>query len=109
MTTFDIRAGARRAMLVNGFVPDFPAAVLAESALAADPAATADVSIQDLRSLPWSSIDNDSSRDLDQAEVVEQLANGDARVRVAIADVDGTVRANQVHRTCRGSGDSMQT
>ena len=25
------------------------------------------------------------------------------------AEVDGAVRANQFHRTCRGSGDGMQT
>lgn len=41
---------------------------------------------QDLRALPWSSIDNDTSRDLDQAEVAERLPDG-IRIRVAIADV----------------------
>ena len=76
-------------MLVNGFVPDFPPEVMAEVARGAVPAPVA--SVQDLRSLPWSSIDNDSSRDLDQLEVAETLPNGDTRVRVAIADVDGLV------------------
>jgi VacB/RNase II family 3'-5' exoribonuclease len=78
-------------MLDNGFNPDFPQDVLAETPSASSKVvATAD-GVVDLRSLPWSSIDNDSSRDLDQLEVAEQLTNGDVRVRVAIADVDGTV------------------
>ena len=42
--------------------------------------------VPDLRSLAWSSIDNDTSRDLDQIEVVERVADG-IRVHVAIGDV----------------------
>jgi len=46
--------------------------------------------IQDLTGLPWSSIDNDESKDLDQAEVV--IPDGTQfRVLVAIADVAGLV------------------
>ena len=88
---FDIHAAARRAMIANGFVPDVPAEVSAEVAADADPAGGAIGNVRDLRALPWSSIDNDSSLDLDQLEVTEKLPNGDVRVRVAIADVDGTV------------------
>ncbi len=40
----------------------------------------------------WSSIDNDSSRDLDQIEVAERVADG-IRLLIGIADVDSDVRA----------------
>src|SRR6186713_149525 len=42
----------------------------------------------DLRAMPWCSIDNDDSRDLDQLTVCEPLADGSVRIHVAIADVD---------------------
>jgi exoribonuclease-2 len=81
---------AKQVMIDHGFEPDFPAEVPAQLAqLRAHPpqlAASADV--RDLRSLLWSSIDNDTSRDLDQIEVAERLPNGDVRVMVGIADVD---------------------
>src|SRR5262245_66585824 len=47
--------------------------------------------LPDLRGLPWRSIDNDDSRDLDQLSVAEAAAGGAVRVRVAVADVDTLV------------------
>ncbi len=43
---------------------------------------------QDLRNLLWSSIDNDTSKDLDQVEWAEQLPDGRIRVLIGVADVD---------------------
>jgi exoribonuclease-2 len=78
-------------MLDQGFQPDFaPGTDEQLAAIKTRTAPVADAQVCDLRSLLWSSIDNDSSRDLDQAEVAERVANG-IRVLVAIADVDATV------------------
>ena len=89
---FDLRAMARQEMIAEGFHPDFPPGVdqqvkALESGAAA---ATPNGDVQDLRSLLWSSIDNDTSRDLDQAEVAERVSGG-IRVMIAIADVDSDV------------------
>src|ERR1700730_4564586 len=86
---FDLGTMAHQEMLAEGFHPDFPSAVMQQvNALQAHSTglngATAS---RDLRSLLWSSIDNDTSRDLDQAEVAERV-NGGIRVLIAIADVD---------------------
>jgi exoribonuclease-2 len=52
--------------------------------------------IQDLRNLLWSSIDNDTSKDLDQIEWAEQLADGRIRVLVGVADVDSRVHQGTI-------------
>lgn len=78
---------ARRAMVAQGFDPDWPPH--AEAELKRLPAPPADA-LKDLRDLPWSSIDNDESRDLDQLEVC--LTDGKrTRLLIAIADVDALV------------------
>src|SRR6266550_9175018 len=90
--TFDLAAIAHQAMVDNGFEPDIPRSVLDElQSLPTKPGAL-DSSMQELRSLVWSSIDDRKSRDLDQVEYAEKLANGDIRVLVGIADVDASVR-----------------
>jgi VacB/RNase II family 3'-5' exoribonuclease len=91
-THVDLQAAARQTMLRYGFEPDFPPQVqqqLNELEKNAPNSSSAD--LRDLRQLLWSSIDNDTSRDLDQVEVVERLANGTTKVMVGIADVDAFV------------------
>jgi VacB/RNase II family 3'-5' exoribonuclease len=91
---FDLVAAARQTMLQNGFEPDFPQQVQIELAslrtVAVHP--DPDQPDHDLRPLLWSSIDNDTSRDLDQIEYAEGLPGGSVRVLIAIADVDSYVK-----------------
>jgi VacB/RNase II family 3'-5' exoribonuclease len=89
----DIQAIAKQVMLARGFDPDFPPQVPQQLAeLKAHPPQVAPgADIRDLRNLLWSSIDNDTSRDLDQIEVAERLSNGDVRVLIGIAEVDAFV------------------
>lgn len=90
MLTRDLREVAHQAMIDAGFDPDPTPAMEAELAAIGkhpDPGA----SLTDLRSLLWSSIDNDDTRDLDQIEFAEARANGESRLVIAIADVDAEV------------------
>src|SRR5579864_57259 len=89
---FDLQAAAKQLMLQNGFEPEFPPAVAQQlAAIKSKPPQAAPGDVQDLRKLLWSSIDNDTSRDLDQIEYAEKLADGTTRVLVGIADVDSFV------------------
>ncbi len=87
-----LRRIAHRAMLERGFAPDFEPDVLAEVDALDPHAAGGDGDVQDLTGLPWFSIDNDDSRDLDQVSAAERLPGGAIRLFVAIADVDAFVR-----------------
>ncbi len=90
---FDLVAAAHASMIEHGFQPDFPAVADTElAAIEAQPAMPAAPGAQDLRSLLWSSIDNDTSKDLDQIEWAEQLPDGRIRVLIGVADVDARVR-----------------
>lgn len=86
----DLKAAASQVMIENGFEPEFSPQVQQEleELRAHPPKVEPSPNIRDLRNLPWSSIDNDTSRDLDQAEVAERLPNGEIKALVAIADVD---------------------
>jgi exoribonuclease-2 len=81
---FDLVAAARQEMIDHGFHPDFPPGV--DQQIAQIRTRHPDNNARDLRNLLWSSIDNDTSRDLDQIEVAERTADG-IRVKVAIAEV----------------------
>jgi exoribonuclease-2 len=83
---------AHRLMLERGLAPDFPAQALAELDRIPGPATRTESSIRDLRNLPWCSIDNDDSRDLDQLTVAEAMPAGAVKILVAIADVDAVVK-----------------
>ncbi len=89
---FNLVAAAHASMLEHGFQPEFPAAAAAQLAdIEAHPEPPALPGAQDLRSLLWSSIDNDTSKDLDQIEWAEQLPDGRIRVLIGVADVDARV------------------
>jgi exoribonuclease-2 len=90
----DLQATAKDIMRQYGFEPDFPPEVEQQLAQlrANPPALSAGGDVRDLRKLLWSSIDNDTSRDLDQIEVAERLPNGDVKVLVGIADLDVFIR-----------------
>jgi VacB/RNase II family 3'-5' exoribonuclease len=89
----DLRDIARRAMRERDFEPDYSPEAMAEASALDGPAADGE-GVRDLTSLPWASIDNDDSRDLDQLTVAhpgERGKDGAIRVLVAIADVDSLV------------------
>ena len=90
-TRHDLERIACDAMRERGMEPDFPNAVLRETAALAPVSAPVGKGLADLRALPWCSIDNDDSLDLDQLTCSEPLAHGAVRIRVAIADVDALV------------------
>ena len=87
-TTGGRLAAALAALREEFDVPDgFPRAALDEAATVPDPGGSAD-----LRAVPFVTLDPPGSRDLDQAFHLERRGAG-FRVRYAIADVPGFVRA----------------
>ena len=80
------------AMFSRGLEPEFSDAVHRQVARLSGPAVETGEDIRDLRALPWCSIDNDDSRDLDQLTAIESRPGGEQRVYVAVADVDALVR-----------------
>jgi exoribonuclease-2 len=94
---FNLVAAAHAAMIEHGFQPDYPAGTEAElAAIKAHPELPAAPGAQDLRNLLWSSIDNDTSKDLDQIEWAEQLPDGRVRVLIGVADVDARVHIGSI-------------
>ena len=74
-------------MLQYGLEPELPAEARAQLHRLPVPDLR---DVRDVRHLPWSSIDNDESRDLDQLETCT-TEDGLTRLRIAIADVDAFV------------------
>ncbi|MEO7181863.1 MAG: RNB domain-containing ribonuclease, partial [Gemmatimonadaceae bacterium] len=85
----DLDLVSRQALVDNGFTPDESADVRTELATLRAPAA--EPGLRDMRALVWSSIDNPTSKDLDQIEVAEASADGSIVLRIGIADVDALV------------------
>ena len=108
---FNLVAAAHASMLEHGFQPDFPAGTDSQlAAIQAHPEPPAVPGIQDLRGLLWSSIDNDTSKDLDQIEWAEPLPDGRIRVLIAVADVDARVSLGTVIDShARGETTSVYT
>jgi exoribonuclease-2 len=75
---------ARRVLEEHGFDPDAPHELEPFDRRARGGA-------EDLRSLAWSSIDNEESRDLDQIEWAEPLDDGSIRILLGIAGVSAFV------------------
>jgi VacB/RNase II family 3'-5' exoribonuclease len=83
---------ARRAMEERGLLSDFSSEARAELATLGKDGIPAAEALRDLSQLPWCSIDNDDSRDLDQLTVAQQTTPQATTILVAIADVDAFVR-----------------
>jgi ribonuclease R len=74
--------------LEHGLRTEFPPEVLAAAAqLPADPSSADFAGREDLRHLPFVTIDGETARDFDDAVCLETAAGGGARLWVAIADV----------------------
>jgi exoribonuclease-2 len=106
-----LRAAAGQLMRLHGFSPDFDSGVNRQLAdIAARSMASPSPDVRDLRGLFWSSIDNDTSRDLDQVEVAEGSEDGTTLVRVAIADVDALVpRHSSIDNHASQAGTTVYT
>ena len=113
MNNTELRAIAHHAMLQRGLQPDLSAAAREQLDSITHAAVDERSTIRDLRSLPWCSIDNDDSRDLDQLSValpVDGGAPGSVRILVAIADVEGLLAVDSpIDQRARHNTTSVYT
>ncbi len=79
-------------MSQRGLEPAFPPGVGQQLASIGGPGRDDDPRIRDLTALPWCSLDNDDSLDLDQLTTCEPLGGGSVKILVAVADVDVLVK-----------------
>jgi len=101
---------AHRAMIDRGLFPDFSPEALDELDRIRAPATANGEAIHDLTDLPWASIDNDDSLDLDQLTVAETMPGDNIKILVAIADVDAIVRkGSAIDRHARHNTTSVYT
>ncbi|MEY4764576.1 MAG: hypothetical protein RI907_1249 [Pseudomonadota bacterium] len=97
-------------MIERGLAPDFSPAVERQLMALNGPAQEDDPHIRDLRKLPWCSLDNDDSLDLDQLTACEPLAHHAFRIWVAIADVDALVpKGSPIDEHARTNTTSVYT
>src|SRR5450755_4249394 len=82
---------ATKAMSKRGLEPAFAPGVAQQLSSIAGPGRDNDPRIRDLTALPWCSLDNDDSLDLDQLTACELLGGGAVKILVAVADVDALV------------------
>ena len=108
---YNLVAAAHATMIEHGFQPDFPAGTETElAAIQTHPEIPAAACAVDLRSLLWSSVDNDTSRDLDQIEWAERLPDGRVRVLIGVADVDSRIaRGTVIDSHARSETTSVYT
>ncbi|HEX5322884.1 MAG TPA: ribonuclease catalytic domain-containing protein, partial [Capsulimonadaceae bacterium] len=90
MNHIDLQARARQAMIDAGFAPSFSDAAREQvESLQSRPAPTTETpDPRDLRSILWSSVDNEDTKDFDQLEFAQMKDGGALHILVAIADVD---------------------
>jgi VacB/RNase II family 3'-5' exoribonuclease len=106
----DLRTIAHKAMTDRGLEPDFPPDAIQQLNGIQGTARETGPAIRDFRNLLWCSIDNDSSRDLDQLTVAEKLTAGRIKILVAIADVDALVKpASPIDRHAKTNTTSVYT
>lgn len=86
----DLAKLASQIMLERGLDPDFSKEEIQQLSQINNPAPLPP-DCTDLRSLLWSSIDNDDSRDLDQLTYGEKMGDQKYTIWIAVADVDALV------------------
>lgn len=88
----DLAHIACEVMRERGLEPEFPAAVQEQLRHLKGPRQEAKTApLHDLTGLPWCSLDNDDSRDLDQLTACKPQHGGAVTIFVAVADVDALV------------------
>ena len=106
----ELRTIAHRAMIDRGLEPDFPPDAVRQLNGIAGPGTRNRGIHSRFAQLLWCSIDNDTSKDLDQLTVAERLPGGRIKVLVAIADVDAVVKmASPLDRHAQVNTTSVYT